>query len=64
MIGVVSIEMFEHVRNYQELLRRIAGWLAPNGMLFVHIFCHKELMYPFETEGEGIGWHVIFLPEV
>lgn len=50
---VVSIEMFEHVRNYQELLRRIAGWLAPNGMLFVHIFCHKELMYPFETDGRG-----------
>ncbi len=48
----VSIEMFEHMRNYQTLLSRIAGWLKPNGKLFVHIFCHRELMYPFEVEGE------------
>ena len=49
---VVSVEMFEHVRNYQELLKRISGWLDPTGILFVHIFCHKELMYPFETKGK------------
>jgi cyclopropane-fatty-acyl-phospholipid synthase len=49
---VVSVEMFEHVRNYRELLRRIAGWLNPGGKLFVHIFCHRYLAYPFETEGE------------
>nr|QWM97314.1 class I SAM-dependent methyltransferase [Lysobacter sp.] len=48
----VSIEMFEHMRNYEHLLRRIAGWLQPDGKLFVHIFCHRELMYPFETRGE------------
>lgn len=48
---VVSIEMFEHMRNYEELLRRIAGWLRPDGELFVHIFCHRELAYPFESEG-------------
>ena len=48
---VVSVEMFEHMRNYQELLRRIAGWLLPGGSLFVHIFCHRELPYLFETEG-------------
>ena len=45
----VSVEMFEHMRNYQSLLGRIAGWLAPGGKLFVHIFCHRSLMYPFET---------------
>jgi cyclopropane-fatty-acyl-phospholipid synthase len=50
---VVSVEMFEHVRNYRELLKRIAGWLRPDGKLFVHIFCHRYLAYPFETEGEG-----------
>jgi cyclopropane-fatty-acyl-phospholipid synthase len=50
---VVSVEMFEHVRNYRELLGRIAGWLVPGGRLFVHIFCHRYLMYPFETEGDG-----------
>jgi cyclopropane-fatty-acyl-phospholipid synthase len=49
---VVSIEMFEHMRNYQTLLERIAGWLEDDGKLFVHIFCHRELMYPFETEGD------------
>ncbi|OPZ11740.1 MAG: Cyclopropane-fatty-acyl-phospholipid synthase [Alphaproteobacteria bacterium ADurb.BinA280] len=48
---VVSVEMFEHVRNYAELLRRIRHWLTDDGRLFVHIFCHRELMYPFETEG-------------
>lgn len=49
---VVSVEMFEHMRNYAELLRRISGWLKPDGRLFVHIFCHRELAYFFETEGE------------
>ena len=48
----VSIEMFEHMRNYETLLGRIAGWLKPGGALFVHIFMHRTLMYPFETEGE------------
>jgi cyclopropane-fatty-acyl-phospholipid synthase len=48
----VSIEMFEHMRNYETLLGNIAGWLKPGGKLFVHIFAHKTLMYPFETEGE------------
>lgn len=48
---VVSIEMFEHMRNYAELLRRIASWLTPDGRLFVHIFCHATATYPFETEG-------------
>ncbi len=49
---VVSVEMFEHMRNYRELLHRIRGWLRPGGQLFVHIFCHREFLYPFETEGE------------
>jgi cyclopropane-fatty-acyl-phospholipid synthase len=43
--------MFEHMRNYQLLLARIASWLAPDGKLFVHLFCHRELCYPFNTEG-------------
>jgi cyclopropane-fatty-acyl-phospholipid synthase len=49
----VSIEMFEHMRNYALLMRRIARWLRPGGALFVHIFCHRTRLYPFETEGEG-----------
>jgi cyclopropane-fatty-acyl-phospholipid synthase len=50
---VVSIEMFEHMRNYQSLLARIASWLRPGGKLFVHIFCHRELCYPFDTDGNN-----------
>ena len=50
---VVSIEMFEHMRNYDELLKRIGGWLSQNGKLFVHIFSHKEISYPFEDKGDG-----------
>jgi cyclopropane-fatty-acyl-phospholipid synthase len=47
----VSIEMFEHMRNYDTLLARIACWLRPQGKLFVHIFAHRTLMYPFATHG-------------
>jgi cyclopropane-fatty-acyl-phospholipid synthase len=49
---VMSVEMFEHMRNYEQLLARIAGWLRENGKLFVHIFCHREYAYPFETTGD------------
>lgn len=49
---VISIEMFEHVRNYQNLFNNISGWLKDNGKLFVHVFCHRYLMYPFIAEGE------------
>jgi cyclopropane-fatty-acyl-phospholipid synthase len=48
---VVSVEMFEHMRNYEQLLARIASWLTPEGKLFVHIFCHQAFAYPFTTEG-------------
>jgi cyclopropane-fatty-acyl-phospholipid synthase len=48
----VSVEMFEHMRNYRLLLANIGRWLRDDGKLFVHIFCHRHLMYPFETEGE------------
>ena len=49
---VVSIEMFEHMRNYRHLLANVARWLRPDGKLFVHIFAHRHLMYPFLTEGD------------
>jgi len=45
---VVSVEMFEHMKNYQLLLRRIASWLVPGGKLFVHIFTHREFAYHFD----------------
>lgn len=48
---VVSIEMFEHMRNYQLLLQRVADWLVPGGRLFIHIFCHARTPYLFDSEG-------------
>ena len=48
---VVSVEMFEHMRNYQELMRRIALWSKPGALLFVHIFTHRTFAYPFEDRG-------------
>jgi cyclopropane-fatty-acyl-phospholipid synthase len=48
---VVSIEMFEHMKNYEQLLGRVASWLKPGGLLFVHIFTHQRLAYHFEPEG-------------
>ena len=48
---VVSVEMFEHMKNYQRLLQRIAGWLDPGGALFVHIFTHRFLAYHYEDRG-------------
>jgi cyclopropane-fatty-acyl-phospholipid synthase len=48
---IVSIEMFEHMRDYREILGRIASWLTPSGRLFVHVFCHRETPYFFEDRG-------------
>ena len=50
---VVSVEMFEHVRNHAALSRRIARWLRPGGKLFVHVFAHSTDAYPFETGGDA-----------
>jgi cyclopropane-fatty-acyl-phospholipid synthase len=52
---VVSVEMFEHMRNYAVLMQRVSRWLRDGGKLFVHIFCHERLMYPFTTE-RGDDW--------
>ena len=56
---VVSVEMFEHMRNYKLLLERISGWLAKRGKLFVHVFSHRRFAYRFEAEGEDnwLGRH-------
>ncbi len=49
---VVSVEMFEHMRNWERLLERIAGWLRPDGRLFVHHFSHREVSYFFRAQSE------------
>ena len=50
---VVSVEMFEHMRNYETLLARVASWMAPGATLFVHIFTHCQYAYPFEVRDES-----------
>jgi cyclopropane-fatty-acyl-phospholipid synthase len=50
---IVSVEMFEHMRNYQKLMRKVATLLKPEGKLFVHIFTHKEYAYKFEVKDES-----------
>jgi cyclopropane-fatty-acyl-phospholipid synthase len=48
---IVSVEMFEHLKNMEEMLRRVATWLKPHGKLFIHHFCHRNLTYPFDVDG-------------
>lgn len=48
---ILSIEMLEHMRNYETLLARIASWLEPGGRFFAHVFSHRELAYPYDH-----GW--------
>jgi cyclopropane-fatty-acyl-phospholipid synthase len=50
---VVSVEMLEHMRNYEALLARIAGWLEPGGLFFAHVFSHRDSAYPYEDRGPG-----------
>jgi cyclopropane-fatty-acyl-phospholipid synthase len=52
---VMSIEMFEHMRNWPLLLARIASWLREDGKLFLHVFTHREFAYTFD-ETTGDNW--------
>jgi len=49
---VVSVEMFEHMRNYQLLMKKVASFLKPDGKVFIHIFTHKEYAYLFEVKDD------------
>jgi len=48
---IMSVEMFEHMRNYERLFGRISRWLAPSGLFFMHIFCHRLCAYEFVDTG-------------
>jgi len=50
---IVSVEMFEHMRDWNRLLRRLAGWLRVDGRLFIHVFCHTTHPYTFDGEGDA-----------
>jgi cyclopropane-fatty-acyl-phospholipid synthase len=49
---VVSVEMFEHMRNHAALFERISRWLTPRGRFFMHIFVHRATPYAFEDQGD------------
>ncbi len=49
---VVSVEMFEHMRNYQALYAKVASWLKPHGKFFKHIFVHRNTPYAFEVQSD------------
>lgn len=46
---VVSVEMFEHMRNWGHLFSRVHDWLTPDGRFFMHIFVHRTMPYAFEV---------------
>jgi cyclopropane-fatty-acyl-phospholipid synthase len=52
---VVSVEMFEHMRNWPELFRRVHGWLEPQGRFFMHVFVHRAVPYEF-VERDASDW--------
>ena len=49
---IVSIEMFEHMRNYKNLLQRLSNLMTDDGLLFVHIFCHRQSAYFYEIKNQ------------
>ncbi len=49
---LVSVEMFEHVRNWEKLLRRMRRWLHKDGAALVHVFCHRDTPYFFESRSK------------
>lgn len=56
---VVSVEMFEHMRNWRELMRRVHHWLKPGGRFLLHVFCHRSTPYFFQEQGptDWMGRH-------
>lgn len=50
---IVSVEMFEHMRNYELLMGKVSTFLKPQGKLFIHIFTHKEYAYLFEVKDDS-----------
>ncbi len=49
---VVSVEMFEHMKNWPALMGRVARWLKPGGHFFAHVFVHSTTPYHFEVRDE------------
>lgn len=49
---IVSVEMFEHIRNWRALLHKVAGWLNDGGLMFMHIFVHAGAPYFYQDESQ------------
>ncbi len=56
---VVSVEMFEHLRNWSGILARLRRWIVDDGQLFIHVFAHRLYAYPFESiaDDDWMGRH-------
>jgi len=52
---IVSVEMFEHMMNWRELMSRVRSWLKPDGRFFMHIFTHRSGAYLFDR-ADGEDW--------
>jgi cyclopropane-fatty-acyl-phospholipid synthase len=52
---VISVEMFEHMRNWFEMFKRVNIWLKPDGLFFMHVFVHKLTPY-FFIERDSSDW--------
>lgn len=52
---IVSIEMLEHMKNYERLFEKVSRWLTPQGLFFVHIFTHERFAYHYE-DTDGNDW--------
>ena len=50
---VVSVEMFEHLRNWPAMFERVGSWLRPQGRFFMHVFCHRGVPYAFEDRDDS-----------
>lgn len=50
---IVSVEMFEHLRNWPLMFSRLGRWMRPEGRAFLHVFCHKDQPYLYEDKGQA-----------
>jgi len=54
---ILSIEMFEHMKNYDILMQRVSSWLKPSGKLFLQVLCHNSHPYAFDAKpGSDTEW--------
>jgi len=50
---MMTVECFEHMKNYEKLFGRVSTWLKPGGKAFIHVFSHKDVCYHFEVKDES-----------